>query len=137
LPLNNNGKVDRLALAPIGDARPELDAAYVAPRTPVEAEVAAIWQDVLSLDAVGVEDRFLDLGGQSLQAARIAGRIQDTFRVDIPASQVFAAQTVAEMSALIVQQQAAMMDEGEMEQLLALLSDLEGEGAVPGALKDG
>ncbi len=121
MPLNNNGKVDRKALAPIGDERPALETPYVVPRTPVEAEVAAIWQAVMSLDAVGVNDRFLALGGQSLQATRIAGRILDAFQVDLPAGRLFDAPTVAEMAALIVQQQAARMDPDAIERLLAAL----------------
>jgi acyl carrier protein len=121
MPLNSNGKVDRKALAPIGDERPAIETPYAAPRTSVEAEVAAIWQEVMSLDAVGINDRFLELGGQSIQATRIAARILDAFRVDLPASYLFNTPTVAEMATLIVQQQAAHINPDDIERLLAAL----------------
>ncbi len=121
LPLNNNGKTDRRALVPIGDERPPLEMPCVAPRTPVEASVAAIWREVLSLDTVGIYDRFLELGGQSLQATRIAGRILDAFLVDLPAGSLFNTPTVAEIAALIVQQQATLIDPVDVERLLAAL----------------
>ncbi len=127
MPLNSNGKVDRKALAPIGDERPALETPYVAPRTPVEAEVAAIWREVMSLDTVGVHDRFLELGGQSLQATRIAGRILDAFQVNLPTGRLFDAPTVAEMAALIVQQQATQMDPDDIERLLAALEASSGD----------
>ncbi|WP_326680818.1 non-ribosomal peptide synthetase/type I polyketide synthase [Streptomyces sp. NBC_01237] len=71
LPLTPNGKVDRRALpAPDAD-RPELAAAYVAPRDETEAAIAGIWAQVLGVDRVGVHDNFFDLGGHSLLATRV------------------------------------------------------------------
>src|SRR5207244_8624647 len=69
LPLTANGKVDRRALArltpdPGTGAVPE----FVAPRTPEEAAIAAIWCEVLAVERVGISDDFFLLGGHSLSA---------------------------------------------------------------------
>jgi acyl carrier protein len=119
LPLMTNGKIDRRALPPPSSARPAVDTAYIAPRTPIEEKVAAIWAEVLGLERVGVCDNFLDLGGHSLQVARIVSRVMDTCQVEIPLSALFASPTVADMALAITQQEAAHLDADELEQLLA------------------
>ncbi len=63
LPLTPNGKIDRRALARIQPERAVAADGYVAPRTPVEERLAAIWSEVLDLSRVSVEDDFFDLGG--------------------------------------------------------------------------
>jgi aryl carrier-like protein len=76
LPLNSHGKVDRRALA-----RRPLDALAVepgsVPRTWLERLLAALWCEVLEIDAVGRHDSFFDLGGDSLQAMRLATRARE------------------------------------------------------------
>src|SRR6185437_1437381 len=70
LPLTPNGKVDRRALpAPEGASSDER--AYVAPGTPSEITLAAIWTDLLGADPIGVEDNFFELGGHSLLATQL------------------------------------------------------------------
>jgi phthiocerol/phenolphthiocerol synthesis type-I polyketide synthase E len=56
----------------------------VAPRTELERTIAAIWQEVLGSEEIGVEDSFLDLGGDSLIALRILARLREYFHVEIP-----------------------------------------------------
>jgi amino acid adenylation domain-containing protein len=70
LPLTPNGKVDRRALPVPEMVRSALGAEYVAPRTPEEEAVAAVWAEVLELDRVGVDDSFFDLGGDSIRSIR-------------------------------------------------------------------
>ena len=83
LPLNANAKVDRRAL--IGRSLPGIteNAGFVAPRTPVEARLAAIWSEVLRVGQVGVHDDFFALGGHSLLAIRALARIGEAFGVDL------------------------------------------------------
>ncbi|MFP4122418.1 amino acid adenylation domain-containing protein [Coleofasciculus sp.] len=83
-PLNINGKVDRRAL-PAPNHNLGLNRQLVKPRNPAEHRIAAIWQEILGFD-VGINERFTDLGGNSLQATRILSRIRDAFGVDIPVS---------------------------------------------------
>lgn len=130
LPLTPNGKLDRRALPVPDDGRPDLSTPYAAPRTPLEAEIGAIWADVLGLDRVGINDSFLDLGGHSLQAVRIIGRILRSYQVDLPLPTLFDSPTVAAMALSITQQQAKKLDQDELDRLL---SELEAEAnAVPG-----
>ncbi|WP_214108308.1 non-ribosomal peptide synthetase [Acrocarpospora catenulata] len=69
--------------------------AYVAPRTPTEEALAAIWAEVLQVDKVGAEDDFFALGGHSILAARVLTRIRAVFGVDVHFDQLFAAPTLA------------------------------------------
>ncbi|MFI0486727.1 amino acid adenylation domain-containing protein [Actinomadura sp. 9N215] len=73
LPLTASGKIDRSAL-PAPTARPRLTAAYAPPSTSAERTLAAIWEEVLGLDHVGVHDNFFDLGGDSILAIQVVTR---------------------------------------------------------------
>ncbi|WP_426134159.1 amino acid adenylation domain-containing protein [Pseudomonas sp. PWP3-1b2] len=75
-PLTANGKLDRKAL-PQPDAS-QSQQAYVAPQTELQQQVAAIWQDVLQLERVGLTDNFFELGGHSLLATQMVSRIRQT-----------------------------------------------------------
>ncbi|RZU53360.1 amino acid adenylation domain-containing protein [Krasilnikovia cinnamomea] len=78
LPLTSDGKLDRAALPePVADSRP--DDTFVAPSTPAAQLVAGIWADVLGVARVGLTDSFFDLGGDSLTAVRVAGRVYEVF----------------------------------------------------------
>jgi amino acid adenylation domain-containing protein len=95
LPLTANGKVDRRALPAPGGERPELDAEFVAPRTPVERQLAEIWCAVLGVERVGVHDDFFELGGQSLLATQIVSRLREVCGVEIPLRSLFQQPTLA------------------------------------------
>ncbi|HEY0512517.1 MAG TPA: amino acid adenylation domain-containing protein [Thermoanaerobaculia bacterium] len=97
LPLTANGKVDRAAL-PAPSERGE-GGAYVAPRSPVEQVLAGIWEEVLELQRVGVEDDFFALGGHSLVAAQVTSRVLTAFSVELPLRLLFERPTVAALAA--------------------------------------
>jgi amino acid adenylation domain-containing protein len=107
LPLSPAGKVDRRALPSPDPSRPEDEVAYVAPRTPAEETLAAIWAEVLGLERVGVCDDFFALGGHSLSAARVLARVRDAFGVELPLSLVFEKRTIEGMTPAITAGQAA------------------------------
>lgn len=96
LPLNPNGKVDRKALPTPDFMEHKVD--YVAPRTPVEETLVAIWSEVLDVDHVGVEDDFFSLGGQSLLATMVVTRIRQSLKIEFPQRILFEAATVAELA---------------------------------------
>jgi len=77
------------------------EAEYVAPRTPIEEELATIWCELLQLDRVGVHDNFFQLGGHSLLAMQVMSRIQSVFQVGLLLRSLFEHPTVAEMSLVI------------------------------------
>ncbi|MEU1335922.1 amino acid adenylation domain-containing protein [Streptomyces sp. NPDC005827] len=107
-PLTPNGKVDRLALPAPG--REETTAgAFVAPRTPTEEAVAAIWRDVLGVAEVGVTDAFLDLGGNSISALRVIMRLPEITDVEVPVAALFEGGTVERLAEIVSgeRQQAA------------------------------
>lgn len=84
-----------------GHARPPLATAPIAPRTDVEALVAGVWQEMLGIDEVGVEDPFIDLGGHSLIATQITSRLREIFEIDLGADRFFELETVAAVAAEI------------------------------------
>ncbi|MBA1379346.1 non-ribosomal peptide synthetase, partial [Pseudomonas brassicacearum] len=87
LPLTPNGKIDRKAL-PAPDAS-DVQQAYVAPRSEAEQQVAAIWQDVLKLERVGLEDNFFELGGHSLLVTQVVSRIRRVLGIEVPLRSLF------------------------------------------------
>jgi len=113
LPKTPGGKVDRRALPAPGRARPALDQPLVAPRTPVEAAVGAIWQEVLGLDEIGLHDNFFDLGGHSLAVGQVLARVTETFHVDLPVRILFEAPTVNGLALAVIR--GLMQDVGADE----------------------
>ena len=117
MPLSAVGKVDRGALPPPPRVRP-LDSPPVPPSTPIETTLAAIWADILELDEIGVHDAFLDLGGDSIRAVRIASRARSVFHVDVPMSELFTAATVSAMAAVVAAALASDMDATTVARIL-------------------
>jgi acyl-CoA synthetase (AMP-forming)/AMP-acid ligase II/aryl carrier-like protein len=99
LPLTPNGKVDRRAL-PAPHDRPELEAGYVEPRSPVEGAVAAVWRDVLGVEKVGVHDNFFDVGGHSLRLVQVHERLRALFpERPLPVVDLFRHPTIESLAA--------------------------------------
>ncbi|WP_412543787.1 amino acid adenylation domain-containing protein [Longispora sp. K20-0274] len=94
IPLTVNGKLDRRALPVPGRAELGSDREFVAPRTPVEEQVAAVWRDVLGVERVGVDDNFFDLGGDSIRAVGLVGALRPA-GFDVAVRDIFAHRTVA------------------------------------------
>ncbi|MBD2166912.1 amino acid adenylation domain-containing protein [Calothrix membranacea FACHB-236] len=98
LPLNANGKVDRRALPKPDAYSPELEANYVAPRTPIEQQIADIWTQVLNVKQVGIYDNFFELGGYSLLGIQVISRLRQALQVEILMSNLFELPTVADLA---------------------------------------
>ena len=110
LPLTTNGKVDRRALPPPDRNRPELDQTYVAPRTPVEELLAALWAEALGVERVGIHDNFFARGGHSLLATRVLSRVQQACGVELPLRALFETPTIAGLALAIVERLLAQSE---------------------------
>jgi len=101
LPLTASGKRDRAALPPPGAEAREDGPDFVAPRDPLEHQLAQVWEDLLDIRPVGVRDRFEDLGGHSLLAARLLDQIGRTCGRSVPLSALYEGGTVESLAALM------------------------------------
>ncbi|MER6397891.1 non-ribosomal peptide synthase/polyketide synthase [Kitasatospora sp. NPDC001603] len=101
-PLTESGKTDRTAL-PVPAPVERGQAGHVAPRTPTEEAVAAIWEESLRT-AVGVEDDYFLLGGDSMRALLIASRANDAFGVTLTPRDILVSRTVAALAELVEEQ---------------------------------
>jgi aryl carrier-like protein len=98
LPRSPHGKVDAGALpAPEGE-RPALAAAYAPPASALEARIAALWQEALSVARVGVHDNFFELGGNSLLIAQVHRRLRDELGADLRLVEMFRHPTVSALA---------------------------------------
>jgi amino acid adenylation domain-containing protein len=101
LPLTPNGKVNRLALPVPGKSYPNKNKPFNAPRTHVEKSISEIWQEVLGLDQVSVDDNFFHLGGQSLLIIRVQSLLKERLNVDRPVAELFKYPTISALAASI------------------------------------
>ncbi|AEY93394.1 NRPS protein [Streptomyces hygroscopicus subsp. jinggangensis 5008] len=105
LPLTTSGKLDRRALpAPDITAR---EREFVAPRTPDEETLSAIWAEVLGVDRVGVTDNFFELGGDSILSIQAVSRARAA-GLRIGSQDVFRHQTVADLAAAAARRTAGL-----------------------------
>ncbi|HSF18780.1 MAG TPA: amino acid adenylation domain-containing protein [Vicinamibacteria bacterium] len=101
LPLLPNGKVDRAALARADPGTSLHRRDRVGPEGGLQKTLASIWEDLLGIDGVGVQDDFFELGGHSLLAARVVARVADTTGLDLPLRALFDHPTIETLSRAI------------------------------------
>lgn len=103
LPLTANGKVNRLALSGLQGVRSQLKAAYVMPQTETEQLIAGIWQEILRVERVGLNDNFFQLGGDSLQATQVISRVREKLQINLPLQSLLEAPTLVSLAKSIEQ----------------------------------
>ncbi len=81
--------------------RPLLTTEHVAPRTDRERAVTEVWEEQLAVEGIGVHDNFFDLGGDSMRAVLLAGRLRSAGVLDVPAASLLASPTVAGLLASV------------------------------------
>jgi amino acid adenylation domain-containing protein/FkbM family methyltransferase len=101
LPRTPNGKVDRRALPAPSAQTLAPRRGQAPPRTPVEAALARIWEEVLQAEGIGADDDFFALGGHSLLATRVQARVAAALGVELPLRAFFQHSTVAELAAAV------------------------------------
>jgi len=129
LPLTGNGKVDRRALPAPDLALAGPESQFVVPLPGVETLLADIWAAVLRRERVSREANFFDLGGHSLLAMQVVARIQETFGIEFPLRHLFGALTLADLAALIVQEQLRQSSDDEVSQIMSELNQMSDEQA--------
>lgn len=133
IPKGPTGKVQRIGLH--RQMAAHLETAYVEPATSVERTLAGFWAELLGTPRVGRDDHFFLLGGDSIQATRLAARVRSTLGMDLAVSEFFRHPTLRAMSARVDREVQAAEEQALLDQLAAVesLSDedaarlLEGE----------
>jgi amino acid adenylation domain-containing protein len=97
-------QLEDVAAATAGHARPDLASAYAAPESELEKSLAAIWQQHLGLDQVGVNDSFFELGGNSLIGLKVTARIKAELGVEASPVALFEAPTVRSLARLLARE---------------------------------
>lgn len=105
LPLTTNGKVDKNALP---EPKQVFSEAYVAPRTDLENAVAEVWTEMLGRDGqpIGITDNFFRLGGDSIIAVQLLGKLRQRTGVHLPANDLLSRPTIEQLCELLIQRMA-------------------------------
>lgn len=103
----DNGMLDLLEAGPVAKKkrrdhpRPALDTPFVAPEGELENGLATIWQDMLGIASVGVDDNLFELGGDSLLAIQILARARKTYDVELHPAAFFKAPSLRDLAVLV------------------------------------
>lgn len=89
--------------------------------------LARIWQDILGLEAIGVDQNFFDLGGHSISATLVAARVRREFGIELPLRDVFLHPTVAALADIVIERRLDDADSDELQALSATLDALSPE----------
>ncbi|MEL7002102.1 MAG: condensation domain-containing protein, partial [Bacteroidota bacterium] len=100
-PLTTNGKIDHKKLPGLDQIKEDQPTTYEAPQTSTEIVMTEIWENVLSLDQIGIHDNFFDIGGHSLKAIQLITKLQSRFDVKIELKDVFTLSTIHQLSDFI------------------------------------
>jgi amino acid adenylation domain-containing protein len=103
MPLTPNGKINRKALPAPSDELSIADRNFVAHRNDLESQLVEMWESILQIRPIGINDDFFELGGHSLQAVRMFAEIEKTFNVNIPLATLFQAGTIGKLAEILRQ----------------------------------
>jgi acyl carrier protein len=99
-PLTSVGKIDKKSLL-FSNGQGISDYQYIAPRNKVEEKLAAIWQELLGVEKVGIHDNFFELGGHSLLAVRVISAIRKELEVELSIKDLFQYTNISDLSNFI------------------------------------
>ena len=102
-PLSRNGKIDRKSL-PAPDRSQSRADSYVAPRDNVEIQLCEIWEKLLKVSPIGINDNFFSVGGHSLLALRLVAEVQQRFERTLPLAVLFERGTIKELAKMLREQ---------------------------------
>jgi aryl carrier-like protein len=110
-PLTPNGKIDRKAMPAPGQTKPKPNPGLVAPTHGIEADIAAIWAEVLHREQIGVDENFFDLGGHSLQVVQVQMRLRAAHQIDVAALTLFQHPTIRALTRFLAEHGTAESDD--------------------------
>jgi acyl carrier protein len=137
LPRTLSGKVNRRALPDPGQAGGRAGRPYVAPRTPVEEELCAIFGELLAVARVSIHDSFFQLGGHSLSATLLLSRIRAALGVEVSLRRLFQAPTVEGIALAVVELQLEQEDQDAAAALLAGVQGLSADALDEAVRREG
>ena len=132
LPRTKTGKLDRKSLPLPPSERPDLSTPYVAPGSPLEEKIAAVWQTVLGVDRVGVTDNFFELGGDSLLALQMSVEVEKILSTPMPQS-FFASPNISFLARLMEGERKVEVAKGKFVLAAQPSSDAPRQDARPAA----
>ncbi len=98
LPRTPNGKIDRRTLPDTDDAHVEANELYIAPRSALERAIANIWQEVLKVEKVGINDNFFGLGGHSMLLVHTQSKVTEALRMKVSMMEMFKYPTIGSLA---------------------------------------
>jgi thioesterase domain-containing protein len=107
LPLTPEGKLDRAALPAPDPAPAAVETAYAAPETPLQRQLATIWEDLLGVRRIGIRDDFFDLGGHSLLAVKLLSAVEHVMGTHLPLTSLLSEPTIEHMAATLAWEERA------------------------------
>ncbi len=125
LPLTLTGKIDRQALKDHVAAEREKTPAQLSTGTfdPLEAQLAAIWEEVLGRTGIKPDDDFFDLGGHSLSAAQVMHKVKRRIGASLPLSVLQEARTVRHLAGVLRRRNADAGESPESDDVIVALRE--------------
>jgi len=103
--------------------RPKLNNEYVTPTNELEQQIVEIWEDILGIKPIGIEDNFFDLGGHSLLATLFLSQILEKFQTRLELQSIFETPTIASIARLV---EAEQNKTANLENVENILTEIEG-----------
>ena len=102
--------------------RPELNTSYVAPQNKIELEIVDIWQNLLGIEQVGINDNFFDLGATSLDILQVSRKLKEKTGKDIPVVTLYNYSSVGELAQYLSQDKVDNSQSNEKKSQLEAIS---------------
>ena len=101
IPITKNGKINFDKLIAIGESKSVDEPSSQAPRDNLELEITNVWKKILSINKIGINDNFFEIGGQSLIAVELFSELHKKFDIDLPLSVLFENGTIKDLAEII------------------------------------
>ena len=103
--------------------RPKLNSEYAVPTNELEQQIVEMWEDILGIKPIGINDNFFDLGGHSLLATLFLSQLQEKFQARLELQSIFENPTIATIAQLVKVEQNK---EANLEDVEDILTEIEG-----------